>query len=1014
MHRTIKRINYVKKSTFFLPIETTPISTQRRYCSVPVEKEPFLNGTSAQYVEDMYKAWLSNPSSVHASWDAYFRNSASGGPGYHPPPSGLAPISKNEVPLKTYLAKHPDCEGGGGGRSGDNSIENHLAVQAMIRGYQVRGHRLAKIDPLGIMYSDSTTTLTQTGKVPPDIIMRDHKLKEEDLSKVFKLPSTTSIGGKEKSLPLSEIIKRLELAYCRHIGVEYMYINSVEQSNWIRERFEVPGVTNLTQDERRLTLARLTRSTRFEHFLQKKYPSEKRFGLEGCDSLIPSMKTVIDKSSEMGVQSVIIAMPHRGRINVLANVCRQPLHKIFTQFAGLEATDEGTGDVKYHLGMTVQRLNRVTNKNIQLTIVANPSHLELVAPVALGKTRAEQFYRGDCEGKEVLPIVLHGDAAYAGQGVCFETMHLSQLPNYTTHGTIHIVANNQIGFTTDPRFARSSIYCTDVGKVVHAPIFHVNADDPDSVTHVSKVAAEWRATFHRDVVIDLVGYRRYGHNELDEPMFTQPLMYQKIHSMKNCLELYAEKLIKEGVAKEAEVKEIQDKYDKICEEEFQKASKETHMKYSDWIDSPWSGFFEGKDPLKANPTGVKEEILAHVGRKFASPPPNTSQFKLHKGIERILAARMELVQNKVADWAIGEALAYGSLLKEGIHVRVSGEDVERGTFSHRHHVLHHQTNDGEEYRPLCNLYPDQAPYTICNSHLSEYAVLGFEHGYSLANPNALVIWEAQFGDFNNVAQCITDLYLASGQAKWLRQSGIVLYLPHGLEGMGPEHSSARLERFLQLSSDDPDDFPKEDEQFAIRQLQHINWIVANCTTPSNLFHILRRQIALPFRKPLILMTPKSLLRNPACRSPFCDMAEGSEFHRLIPAEGPASENPEGVEKLMFCSGKIFYEVAKLLKEKGIDSKIAMARVEQITPFPFDLVKKECAKYPNAKIVWLQEEHKNQGAWPYVHPRIITAIKGERAISYVGRAVSASTASGNKKQYQKEYKELMEAATTLEC
>ncbi|XP_056632146.1 2-oxoglutarate dehydrogenase complex component E1 isoform X4 [Diorhabda carinulata] len=1017
-------------------------SPSRSY-NVPAASEPFLNGSSGQYVEDMYNAWLVDPSSVHASWDSFFRNSSQGGVGYQAPPS-LAPLGKNELPVSSLLPALAGSSALGAAPVSEKAIDDHLAVQAIIRSYQARGHFIAKLDPLGIMYTDPNSTISEGS--PPDVITRQHKLEETDMDRVFKLPSTTFIGGKEKSLPLREILRRLELTYCRHIGVEFMFINSLEQCNWIRQRLETPGVTNMTPENKRLILARLTRATMFESFLARKYSSEKRFGLEGCEILIPAMKAVIDKSTDLGVESIVMGMPHRGRLNVLANVCRKPLHQLFTQFAGLQAADDGSGDVKYHLGTYIERLNRVTNKNIRLAVVANPSHLETVDPVTQGKTRAEQFYRGDGEGKKVMSILLHGDAAFSGQGVVFETMHLSELPDYTTHGTIHIVVNNQIGFTTDPRFSRSSPYCTDVARVVNAPIFHVNADDPESVIHVCNVAAEWRATFHKDVIIDLVCYRRNGHNEIDEPMFTQPLMYRKIKQTKPCLDKYAEHLTNEGIVTEEEVKDVKAKYEKICEEAFDRARKETHIKYKDWIDSPWSGFFEGKDPLKVNPTGVIEETLVHIGKRFSSPPPNATEFIIHKGIERILKSRMEMVENRIADWALGEAMAFGSLLKEGIHVRLSGQDVERGTFSHRHHVLHHQTVDKATYRPLCNLYPDQAPYTVCNSSLSEYGVLGFELGYSMTNPNALVIWEAQFGDFSNTAQCIIDQMLSSGQAKWVRQTGLVMLLPHGMEGQGPEHSSARLERFLQMSSDDPDYFPPESDDFAVRQLHDINWIVANCTTPANLFHILRRQIALPFRKPLIIMTPKSLLRHPEARSSFDDMVEGTEFKRIIPDNGPAAQNPEGVEKLLFCTGKVYFDVLKAIKDQGLEKKIAMTRVEQLTPFPFDLLKQECAKYPNAQIAWLQEEHKNQGAWTYVQPRFETTLAGQRTISrnkesgwfgrffggnqpkpepqesdqkpkprvvsYVGRPCAASTATGSKNQHLKEVAQLLADATRL--
>lgn len=652
--------------------------------------------------------------------------------------------------------------------------------------------------------------------------------------------------------------------------------------------------------------------------------------------MIPAMKQIIDVSTKLGTESIIMGMPHRGRLNVLANVCRKPLHQIFTQFAGLEAADDGSGDVKYHLGTYIERLNRVTNKNIRLAVVANPSHLEAVDPIVQGKTRAEQFYRGDGEGKKVMSILLHGDAAFSGQGVVFETMHLSSLPDYTTHGTIHIVANNQIGFTTDPRHSRSSPYCTDVARVVNAPIFHVNSDDPEAVMHVCNVAAEWRATFHKDCIIDIVSYRRNGHNEIDEPMFTQPLMYQRIKQIKPALDIYSSRLIQEGVVNAEEVKSVKDKYEKICEEAMELAKKETHIKYKDWLDSPWSGFFEGKDPLKVSPTGVREETLVHIGNRFSSPPPNAAEFEIHRGLLRILAARKEMVDARTVDWALAEAMAFGSLLKEGIHVRLSGQDVERGTFSHRHHVLHHQKVDKATYRPLSHLYPDQAPYTVCNSSLSEYGVLGFEHGYSMTNPNALVLWEGQFGDFANTAQCIIDQFISSGQAKWVRQSGLVMLLPHGMEGMGPEHSSARLERFLQMSSDDPDYFPPESDEFAIRQLHDINWIVANCSTPANYYHILRRQIALPFRKPLIIMTPKSLLRHPEARSSFDEMNENTEFLRIIPDGSPASDNARNVKKLIFCSGRVYYDLTKARRDRKIDSDIAITRVEQVNSIFFSI------------------------------------------------------------------------------
>uniref|UniRef100_A0A673HFR3 2-oxoglutarate dehydrogenase complex component E1 n=1 Tax=Sinocyclocheilus rhinocerous TaxID=307959 RepID=A0A673HFR3_9TELE len=748
-------------------------------------------------------------------------------------------------------------------------------------------------------------------------------------------------------------------------------------------------------------------AARFEEFLQRKWSSEKRFGLEGCESLIPALKTIIDKSSENGVESVIMGMPHRGRLNVLANVIRKELEQIFCQFdSKLEAADEGSGDVKYHLGMYHRRINRVTNRHITLSLMANPSHLEAVDPVVQGKTKAEQFYCGDSDGKRVMSILLHGDAAFAGQGIVYETFHLSDLPSYTTHGTIHVVVNNQIGFTTDPRMARSSPYPTDVARVVNAPIFHVNADDPEAVMYVCNVAAEWRATFHKDVVVDLVSYRRNGHNEMDEPMFTQPLMYKQIKKQKPVLQKYAEKLIAEGAVSRQECEEEIAKYDKICEEAYNRSKDEKILHIKHWLDSPWPGFFtlDGQPKSMSCPsTGLNEEVLSHIGQVASSVP--VEDFTIHGGLTRILKGRATMVQNRSVDWALGEYMALGSLLKEGIHVRLSGQDVERGTFSHRHHVLHDQNVDKRTCIPMNYIDPNQTPYTVCNSSLSEYGVLGFELGFAMASPNALVLWEAQFGDFHNTAQCIIDQFISPGQAKWVRQNGIVLLLPHGMEGMGPEHSSARPERFLQMCNDDPDVFP----DFAVRQLYDCNWIVVNCSTPANYFHVLRRQILLPFRKPLIIFTPKSLLRHPEAKSRFDDMLPGTHFRRLIPEEGSASQNSAGVKRLIFCTGKIYYDLTKERRTRGLEDTVAISRIEQLSPFPFDLVKAEAEKYPQAQLLWCQEEHKNQGYYDYVKPRISRTFNNTCPVWYAGREPAAAPATGNKKAHLVELERFLDTA-----
>uniref|UniRef100_A0A8C3CMA4 2-oxoglutarate dehydrogenase-like, mitochondrial n=1 Tax=Cairina moschata TaxID=8855 RepID=A0A8C3CMA4_CAIMO len=902
--------------------------------------EPFLSGSNSNYVEEMYYAWLENPKSVHKSWDLFFRN-ANAGQAYDPH-------------LPDQLERKASF------------LQSHGLI---------RGHHVAQLDPLGILDADLDSF------VPSDLITTIDKLgfyglHESDLDKVFQLPTTTFIGGNENSLSLREIIKRLENTYCQHIGLEFMFINDVEQCQWIRQKFETPGVMKIV--------------ALFEDFLARKWSSEKRFGLEGCEVMIPALKTIIDKSSEMGIEYVIMGMPHRGRLNVLANVIRKELEQIFCQFdPKLEAADEGSGDVKYHLGMYHERINRATNKKITLSLMANPSHLEAVDPVVQGKTKAEQFYRGDTAGKKVMSILLHGDAAFAGQGVVYETFHLSDLPSYTTNGTIHVVVNNQIGFTTDPRMARSSPYPTDVARVVNAPIFHVNADDPEAVMYVCSVAAEWRNTFNKDVVVDLVCYRRRGHNEMDEPMFTQPLMYKQIHKQVPVLKKYADKLIADGTVTLQEFEEEIAKYDRICEEAYtrSKDNKILHIKH--WLDSPWPGFFnvDGEPKsMSCPPTGISEDLLTHIGNVASSVP--VKDFKIHSGLSRILRARLEMTKNRVVDWALAEYMAFGSFLKEGIHVRLSGQDVERGTFSHRHHVLHDQEVDKRTCVPMNHLWEQQAPYTVCNSSLSEYGVLGFELGFAMASPNALVCWEAQFGDFHNTAQCIIDQFISSGQAKWVRHNGIVLLLPHGMEGMGPEHSSARPERFLQMSNDDSDAYPVS--RFLLLSAGKISVLQ------------------------LIVLTPKSLLRHPEAKSSFDEMVSGTTFQRVIPENGLAAQAPHEVKRVIFCTGKVYYDLVKERKNQDLEKQVAITRLEQISPFPFDLLKEELEKYPGADLVWCQEEHKNSGYYDYVKPRFRTIVNHTRPIWYVGREPAAAAATGNKNTHLVSLRRFLDTAFNLEA
>ncbi|CAF1190134.1 unnamed protein product, partial [Adineta steineri] len=776
------------------------------------------------------------------------------------------------------------------------------------------------------------------------------------------------------------------------------------------------------------------------------------------------------------------------------NVTKKALDEILRLFNEKIATDgePETGDVKYHLGTYIERLYSATNSKIKFILLANPSHLEAVNPVVQGRTRAEQFYRNDKQGDKVMSILLHGDAAFAGQGVVFETFHLTHLPDYTTHGTVHIICNNQIGFTTDPRVARSSPYCTDVARVVNAPIFHVNADDVDSVLYVAKVAAEWRCKFKTDVVIDLVGYRRHGHNEADEPMFTQPHMYGKIKEQAPVLKKWIDKLLKSNIIKQEWYEAEVTKYEKFIDTAWTNSKNSAVVKIKSWIDAPWKGFFNKHGPFPYPKTGISEDKVKNIGIKAYEPPkdlnlhrglkrifdnrikmleerqidwalaesiaigsildskgffnkhgpfpyPKTGisedkvknigikayeppkDLNLHRGLKRIFDNRIKMLEERQIDWALAESIAIGSILDSGHHVRLSGQDVERGTFSHRHHVLHDQEKDLVTYIPLNNLHQTQGNYTICNSSLSEFAVLGFELGYSTSNPYSLVIWEAQFGDFANTAQCIIDQFISSGQAKWVRQSGIVLLLPHGYEGQGPEHSSARLERFLQMSAEDEDHVPEIKNSvyndLSMYQLDQTNWIIANVTTPANFFHILRRQTALPFRKPLIIMSPKSLLRLPECRSSFDEIIDGTSFKRIYPEDGVASTNPDQVNKLIFCSGKTYYDLINTRTEEKLDSQIAIVRIEQLCPFPFDSIRMELEKYKNAKVCFAQEEHKNMGSYSFCKPRlgsVLREMNDKRAteINYAGRDAAAATATGLKSIDKSEKKKYMHEAMEI--
>ncbi|OAD56071.1 2-oxoglutarate dehydrogenase, mitochondrial [Eufriesea mexicana] len=993
--------------------------------------------TNSQYLDHMYQMWKKNPKSVNASWDSYFKLIYADNPPELTNPSTnpstkqsvvRVESSSNVVPGNLTGVRHSapgfpqqsSRSKSDGDMQGESFISGALDINATIRAYQARGHLIADTDPLGIQNPESRK-LQGTPNLPPAIVVREHLkgMTEADMNKEFPLARFTVIGGPRRSLPLREILIRLNQVYCGHLGLEYTYIHDLITLDWLRDKFEVPGAWDLPAEHRKHIWLNIMRAVTFEGFLARKFPTEKRFGLEGCESFIPSMIECLETCAEHGVETAVIGMAHRGRLNTLINICSKPLHQLLTQFHPIPLEGFGSGDVKYHLGTHAERMLERTKKKILVAMMANPSHLEAIDPVVVGRVRAEQVEKNDAKlGKRSVAILVHGDAAFSGQGVCYETMHLTNLPNYTTGGVIHLVINNQIGFTTDPRYSRSSEHCTDVARVVNAPIFHIHADDPDLVTYCSKVTGDYRAEFHNDVVVDIVGYRRFGHNELDEPMLTQPLMYKRIKQHPNVLAIYSEKLLKEGVITEAYAKEEIDKYWAYCESEFEKAKTIDSMQLSDWHDVPWTDFFANQSPQnKIPPTGIDIETIQAICKAISTPPKD---IEAHSQVLRVMDKRAQLMESRQADWAMGECLAFLSLLKEGHHVRLSGEDVERGTFSHRIHIIHDQSRDKTFKNILHDVFPGQALYTVTNSSLSEYGVCGFELGYSAYNHNTLTIWEGQFGDFANTCQVTIDTLLCSGQSKWGRQIGLVLLLPHGLEGQGPEHSSARIERFLELCDDDYTHIPGTEpgappgetpEQIMTRQLFEINWIVCNLTTPGNLFHALRRQIHMPFRKPLVIMTPKSLLRHPMALSSFKEMEPGTFFRPILP---DPLVKPGIIQKVLLCSGKIYYDLVSERQGKKLEDKIAIIRIEQYCPFPYHLLAEEMFKYPNAKVMWLQEEHKNQGAYTYVRDRIALAL-GKRLedIQYVGRSPSSAPATGSKVIHMNEYNEYMATAMKLD-
>jgi 2-oxoglutarate dehydrogenase E1 component len=979
--------------------------------------EDFLNGTNANVLEEMYELWLREPSKVHGSWQAFFRNIETGAP------LGQATSLLSRPQRERISRAAPSVTAG---RDVLEVARDTVRVMSMIRAFRHRGHLVANLDPLNLSQASGHVvagaheeSALSPARVRYDLDPVSYGFTEADMDRIFY------VGGDLPGRPLRtlrEIHSMLKNAYCGTIGFEYRHMLSKEEKDWIASRVEVFGpMFRFTPEEKRQIWNFTAEAELFEKFLSYKYATAKRFGLEGGESIIPGIQAMLLRGSELGIENVIIGMPHRGRLNVLAQVVKKPLEQIFHEFNPDESRTRvylagGSGDVKYHLGTSSDRI-LANGKQMHLSLVANPSHLEAVDPVVVGKTRAKQFFTYDVDRRRTMALLLHGDAAFAGQGVVAETLELSDLHDYTIGGTVHVIINNQIGFTTDPKHARSSPYPTDVAKCVGIPIFHVNGDDVEAVVHVFRLAIEYRQRFRKDVVVDVFCYRRYGHNELDEPSFTQPLMYKKIAAHPTILQLYTHRLVNEQIVQPSEVQQMRDQHMRRYEISFRNAPN-WKPRDSDWLASHWKGF---KSEFQLSPirqTGVDRDVLMRVGRALCRIPES---LHIHPHLKRLLEHRKQMLEGEIGiDWALAEQLAFGALMCEGTHVRLSGQDSERGTFSQRHAALIDQDTE-ERYVPLDHIEGDPpGQFRVCNSSLSEYAVLGFEVGYSLESPRALVMHEAQFGDFMNGAQVIIDEFIASGEKKWRRQCGITMLLPHSFGGQGPDHSSARLERFLQLADDDPDEIPAELGMDNRMQIQRANLQVVNATTPANYFHVLRRQIHRDFRKPLILLTPKELLRLPECRSPLADFLTGTRFHRLIPETDPEIATGEKTRRLIFCQGKVYYELVAERKKRQIRD-VSIVRLEQISPFPYDRVAETLSAYPKAELVWCQEEPKNAGAWFYVQPRIRTTLRGlideahgkHRVVAYAGRKPAAAPATGIYTIHVAEQKELIDQALSDE-
>ena len=950
--------------------------------NITFKKTSFLSGVNSEFINQFYSDYLTDPNSLPNGWKKFFDGLSENeklilndlnGPSWSP--------EKRIKQIKDISYKKENIQQTSEVDLSSVKEASKDSVRAimLIRAFRIRGHLIANLDPLNI----------QKKEEHPELKPETYGFTKKDYKRKIFLDGVLGLQYAD----LNQILKILRRTYCSTIGYEFMHMGDPDEKAWIRNRIEGPEKDiTFTENGKKAILNKIVQAEGFEKYLHVKFVGTKRFGLDGGESLIPALEQIIKRGGNLGAKEIKIGMPHRGRLNVLANVMGKPFKAIFSEFFGksVSASKDFEGDVKYHLGASSNR--EFDGNSVHISLTDNPSHLEAVNPVVLGQVRAKQFFHKDKQRKKVIPVLMHGDAAFAGQGIVAECFAMSGLPGHNIGGTIHIIVNNQIGFTTAPRFARSSPYPSDVAKIAQAPIFHVNGDDPEAVVHCAKIATEYRQKFNRDVVIDMVCYRRFGHNEGDEPSFTQPIMYKKIKSHPSTLTIYGQKLSQEGLTSIEKLNEEKINFKNFLEKEY-KTSKNYKSELK-WFDGAWSRFKPGLGKDKRGKSGVDKHKLINVGKKIFTIP---TKFNAHKTLKRVFDLRNQMLSNGKLDWSSAESLAVGTLLTEGFSVRLSGQDSGRGTFSQRHAILRNQENH-DRYIPVNNIEKNQMKFEVIDSLLSELAVLGFEFGYSLSEPETLVLWEAQFGDFANGGQVIIDQFITSSESKWGRASGLVMLLPHGYEGQGPEHSSARLERFLQLCAGE-------------------NIQVVNCTTPSNYFHVLRRQMHREFRKPLIIMTPKSLLRHKRCLSDISEFTTKSTFHRVLEDDSYVKKNnliklnaDNKIKKVVMCSGKIYYDLLEA-REKFKNNQVVLIRLEQLYPFPAKTLANILKRYKQAKFIWCQEEPKNMGAWNTVRNYIERTLEMINLrninVKYVGRQASSSTATGNANKHLAQQKEILE-------